>query len=46
MSMIDPIEKSDPDIDQRPFEIEALAARHRAERDLAIQERERLNLLE
>lgn len=42
MSMIDPIEKSDPDIDQRPFEIEALAARHRAERDLAIQERERL----
>ena len=42
MSMIDPIEKSDSDIDQRPFEIEALAARHRAERDLAIQERERL----
>lgn len=40
--MIDPIEKSDPDIDQRPFEIEVLAARYRAERDLAIQERERL----
>lgn len=42
MSMIDPIEKSDLDIDQSPFEIEALAARYRAERDLAIQERERL----
>lgn len=40
--MIDPIEKSDLDIDQSPFEIEALAARYRAERDLAIQERERL----
>lgn len=42
MPMIDPIEISDPDIDQSPFEIEVLAARYRAERDLAIQARERL----
>lgn len=42
MSMIDPIEISDPDIDQSPFEIEALAARYKAERDVAIQARERL----